>query len=510
MKKMISVVLVCALALSLTAGLASAAYFDDITNHWARTEILEMADAGVINGYADGTFRPDRPITRAEFVALVVRRYQPKGTYDVTWPVDVSQTNWYYDSFVQAARAGLIPDAMLSGRLFRGDDAITREEAAYILDRVLGLEETGPMLYTDRGQITVYAMDAVNRVSKAGIFGGYADGTFRPQGELTRAEVAAVLARLAHQEAEKPEEPVPMPNEPMVLSVVNATYTVGRTTQLVLYTTTAVGAIRILDESGNVVGVGGEQGYGIWTVPVTPVRAGQQVFTAYASTANGAKTNSYAFTVSVEQPAANLVPVTEAPKVVSVTASASKLTLGDAVLLTVTANETATRIRMLDSKGAEVSVDTGVYQTVGKTRVFAVRYIPTASGKQTFTLVAGDEYGFYPQTSPVTFTLEVTARQDVPTVTKVVASTNTVSLGGRFTVTVTANTKTTRVCLADALGAIISEQTSYKTVGTGTKAVRVFEFELRATASGTFTGYIYAGGESGYTSTGMPFTMTVR
>ncbi|MEA4823263.1 MAG: S-layer homology domain-containing protein [Clostridiaceae bacterium] len=508
MKKLVSVVLTLMLVMSMLTGMASAVNFNDIWNHWAYDEIVEMANAGVIRGYADGTFRPDQTITRAEFVALIVRRYQPTGSYDVVWPIDVSRTDWYYDTFTQAAQAGLIPDAMLTGKLFRSDDAITREQAAYILDRVLKLDASGAFIYSDRGQISVYAMDAVKRVTTAGIFGGYADGTFRPKGELTRAEVAAVLARLARQEAE-PQEPVPAEDEPMVLSVLNANYTAGRATTVTLYTTMVVGSVRIMDEKGNIVGVGGSKGYGIWTISVTPMYAGQQVFTAYASTENGAKTNPYSFTVNVAQATAIVAPVTEAPQVAAVSASSLKLTAGDAVILTVTANSAATKIHLLDSKGVEVAVDTGIYQVVGSSHVFTVRYIPTATGKQTFTLVAGDAFGYYPQMKPVAVTLEVSTRPDVPAVTKVTTSTSSVPLGGTFTVTVTTNTKATRACLADATGTILAEQTSYTTSTSGSSTVRVFTFLMRATATGSFIGYAYAGNDSGYTTANMPFSMTV-
>ncbi|NMA07706.1 MAG: S-layer homology domain-containing protein, partial [Clostridiales bacterium] len=172
MKKLISVLLVLMLLGSLCG--MSAAYFPDTVTHWARTEILAMADAGVIRGYTDGTFRPDNSITRAEFVTLIVRRYNPTGSGSYSWPMDVAMTSWYYDSFRQAYTAGLIPAEMLSDSRFHADRAITREEAAAILNLALNLPAaTGPVYYADLSSIAVYAQDAVANVTAAGIFGGY-------------------------------------------------------------------------------------------------------------------------------------------------------------------------------------------------------------------------------------------------------------------------------------------------------------------------------------------------
>lgn len=77
--------------------------FSDISGHWAAFEICRAAELGWINGYPDGTFKPDQPITRAEAMAIVNRvlKRNPKTPADllhgmILWPDNLDTTKWYY------------------------------------------------------------------------------------------------------------------------------------------------------------------------------------------------------------------------------------------------------------------------------------------------------------------------------------------------------------------------------------------------------------------------------
>ncbi len=109
--------------------------FSDVSKeHWFNNAISTMANAGIVNGYPDGTFRPNAPITRAEFAAIAARFsdviYDGKSGFS-----DVLATHWAYDEIALAQHLGWIngyPD-----NTFRPDQYITRAEAMTLINRVL-------------------------------------------------------------------------------------------------------------------------------------------------------------------------------------------------------------------------------------------------------------------------------------------------------------------------------------------------------------------------------------
>jgi hypothetical protein len=152
-----------------------------------------------ISGYPDGTFRPERSITRAEMAALLVRVSnktidnspdkavdQASFTYS-----DVASTHWAKEIIGQATRMGLMK-GYVDGS-FKAERGMTRAEMAAILSRLLGDAPSSGESFPDvKGH---WAQSAIEQV-KAGIISGYADGTFRPEQTLTRAEAVTMLNKL--------------------------------------------------------------------------------------------------------------------------------------------------------------------------------------------------------------------------------------------------------------------------------------------------------------------------
>jgi hypothetical protein len=168
--------------------------FIDTEGHWANEQINDLADAGVINGFEDGTYRPAQPVTRAQMVTLLARQAQWPPWEDARLFSDTIP-DWARGSVTAAAARGVIsgyPD-----NTFQPNRSVTRAEVAVILDKALSLPVAGNRgNFTDAAQIPAWAADSINRVVAAGFIKGYDDGTLRPGANLTRAEIAVLLMRI--------------------------------------------------------------------------------------------------------------------------------------------------------------------------------------------------------------------------------------------------------------------------------------------------------------------------
>lgn len=168
--------------------------FDDIAASFAKAEIEALAKDGIISGYADGSFKPQNNVTRAEFATLIVRALGIEQGADSAGFADVSEGVWYYDAVTKMAS-----NAYISGYngSFNPDSAITRQDAAVIIYNVLSasVENTADAAYDDASDISSYAIDAVEAVSAVQIMKGY-ENKFRPKDFITRAETAVLISNV--------------------------------------------------------------------------------------------------------------------------------------------------------------------------------------------------------------------------------------------------------------------------------------------------------------------------
>lgn len=167
------------------------ASFKDTKTHWADDAIEALVARDVIGGYPDNTFRPEQPITRAEFAkmtatALEIESEASSGFAD-------TQGHWAEESIDSLAAEGIVegyPDAS-----FRPDTPITRAEAAMILARALDVvdvewfaDSTDPTFSDVAAEHWAYP--AVEAVGELGIVPAFVQGEFDPDAALTRAEAA--------------------------------------------------------------------------------------------------------------------------------------------------------------------------------------------------------------------------------------------------------------------------------------------------------------------------------
>lgn len=165
----------------------------DILEHWGRDVIQDWLDRGLISGYPDGSFKPDNEITRAEFITLINKIFG----YTETTTIDYSDVNigdWYYESIAVAKAAGYI-DGYPDGTM-RPNNLISREEVATIIMKVYKLipNEAAADVLTDAKTFT-WSKGAIGAVLNADIMTGYPDGSFGSQIYMKRAESTVSLDR---------------------------------------------------------------------------------------------------------------------------------------------------------------------------------------------------------------------------------------------------------------------------------------------------------------------------
>ncbi len=174
----------------------SQAFFPDIAHHWARPFIHRLQRQGVVNGFRDGTFRPEQTMTRAEYAAILQAAFQPVAIRKYIPFQDVPGDFWATPAIQAAYEGGFIsgfPD-----NYFLPQNKITRLHIVLSLVAGLNIPKTTSLslsqVYTDATQIPQYAVDAVNAATQAKIIINYPEAeVFNPNRPATRAEVTTLI-----------------------------------------------------------------------------------------------------------------------------------------------------------------------------------------------------------------------------------------------------------------------------------------------------------------------------
>lgn len=169
----------------------------DISNHWGRENIEFLVNRGAISGYSDGTFKPNNTISFAEFLAIAMRSVVPADQMKAP-----EGSHWALGFYNKAVELGIFyrSDFKESALL---EKTISREDMALILINIneVAQKESKIDTSTTRGKIQDYTTISSNRryfVEQAyqkGLIAGKGNG-FDPQGNLTRAEAATIVARI--------------------------------------------------------------------------------------------------------------------------------------------------------------------------------------------------------------------------------------------------------------------------------------------------------------------------
>ena len=181
------------------------ASFRDVTRgHWAFASVERAAELGLVTGYSDGTFRPDTPVTRAQFVLMLWRMCGKPAAAKAASFADAS-ADWYQDALSWAVEKGYVNG--LSDTRFGPDTPITRQQAMAILFRLNGgqsgteLTLTGiyEQTFADSTTIASWAKDATWWAVYHELVSGVGGSRIAPEANASRAQIAAILLRYADQ-----------------------------------------------------------------------------------------------------------------------------------------------------------------------------------------------------------------------------------------------------------------------------------------------------------------------
>ena len=173
--------------------------FPDVSDsNWAYPYISGLAEKGVVSGFNDGNFYPDRNVTRAEFVKMLAGclNAETTGCRNEHFS-DLASAAWAESFIAWATEKGIVNG--VSTTEFAPNAPLTRQQMAAILSRCCKVfdyqfaETVEAIVFSDEKEIAEYAKDAVTNMQKLGLVNGYPDGSFAPTATLKRSEAAKVL-----------------------------------------------------------------------------------------------------------------------------------------------------------------------------------------------------------------------------------------------------------------------------------------------------------------------------
>jgi len=175
--------------------------FTDASSHWAKAAISNAVAAGIASGYPDGSFKPDQYITRAEFTKLLVEGLDLASSSTALSFSDAALIPQWAQTYVQAAVNAEVITGYQDGS-FRGDGNITRAEMAVMITKALGLElEAAEALsFIDADSIPNYAKERVATAVKHGLVQGLGNDRFGANEQATRAQAVTIILRAAEQQ----------------------------------------------------------------------------------------------------------------------------------------------------------------------------------------------------------------------------------------------------------------------------------------------------------------------
>lgn len=169
----------------------------DIANHWAKDSVLKLMDKKIIEGYPDGSVKPDANVTRAEMAVIVVKALglKPEANPVLTFADKNDIPDWAA-GYIKVA----VDKKILVGyedNTFRPSKNLSREEMVVIVMKAfeVAASEGKELDFSDADQIGDWSKAYVAGAVDKGFVKGYTDNTFKPKKDVTRAEAFTVVEK---------------------------------------------------------------------------------------------------------------------------------------------------------------------------------------------------------------------------------------------------------------------------------------------------------------------------
>lgn len=173
------------------------AVFHDTANHWAEAAIARAVETGFVKGYEDGTFKPNATLTRAEFAVMIARAFDLQGESFLPEFTDEAEIGlWARNEVALAIEAGIIRG--YTDGSFQPNKPINRSELVAMVVRAMQLDtgHTEATAFDDDGAIPSWAKGSINAAAERNLITGRGDNQFVPAGTATRAEAVTLLLRV--------------------------------------------------------------------------------------------------------------------------------------------------------------------------------------------------------------------------------------------------------------------------------------------------------------------------
>lgn len=176
-------------------------YSDVNVEYWGYEAIRYLSANGAIAGYEDGSFMPEKSVSRAEFIQMLMKIFGKEIDIEDSEELcfdDVLSTEWYYQSIAKAKKMGIL---IGSDNKCNPNTAITRQEMAAIIYRIadsnsIALNTNTPISkFNDESAISAWAKTSILKLQASGIISGI-DGSFCPNNSATRAMAAQMIFNL--------------------------------------------------------------------------------------------------------------------------------------------------------------------------------------------------------------------------------------------------------------------------------------------------------------------------
>ncbi len=176
--------------------------FSDISGHWAESDIKKAAQSGIVIGYENGTFKPNSIVTRAEFVVMLMKALKPQEeAVRPTFTDSAKIGTWAQQAVGQAVQLGIVKG--YPDGSFRPDAEITRAEMAVMIIKALALElgDNTVTSFVDDAEIPGWAKGQVAVLKNLGLISGKGNNEFAPNDKATRAEAVTILLKMITQKS---------------------------------------------------------------------------------------------------------------------------------------------------------------------------------------------------------------------------------------------------------------------------------------------------------------------